>query len=392
MVQTVSAADIKVNDILELRGKPDFQRPGGLTYGVVREKITAPGDARTVDSVVVFEIVPDTLRNRLPTNLRLAPLNNENLRPYGLIGAASWSVVIDPVGVKIDENEYYLSRTGTLRGDDIATIQQHINEMSGDTYLGYGRSGVGPSGFSAANWDKLGGRPVRRSSVDAEIEKETGGAARKQRAPKGLEEPLRLVDLPMAEAVRLTNLDPAIVDGLRRAGIESLRTAWEMTKTPDVLTALFPHRADALGTLSLDDAIAHDFLPEDTKGLVFVREPIGTAKPVTTLNELFALTQNDGEGLNSYTGLASKTAASRRSLIVATAQAWEKYNSETPADLNVVAALKRAWSDFTTDYRDNVRPYLTDKLDGSMKQPDSVPDRYKRDGKLILTFPAIKVR
>lgn len=387
MANLVSATDIKLNDIIALRGKPDFQRPGGFTYGVVREKITALGDPKTVAAVIVFEIVPDTLRARLPSGLRLERLNDKNIAAYGISGAASWSVIIDPIGVDIDEDHYFLSRTGTLRGDDINTLRARIAEI-GESNVNF--SGIGPRGMptqsSLANLPSLPeGTPKRGYVRD-----QTFKPRRLTKAERGgLPNVSLTVDLPLQFAGKVTDLDPRIIDALLKQGITTLRAAKDLASAQDKLDAVAASASHA--DLTIEDAIAQGVLPAHTYGLNFVVDPIHNSGPkLTTLKDIYDRAQNNGEGFNAYIGLASKTAKARASLVTAAMNAWEKLQSAPTDSTHAIARqIQKAWGQATTDYLNNVRPYLNDKDLTKIIAPEKIDAKYMHDGNLIFTFPKI---
>lgn len=380
---------IKENDIVELRGKPDFRAPGGVTYGVVREKVAAPGDPKTIDSVIVFEIVSDKVRNRISgPGVRTEKLNDQNIRAYGLTGAASWHVVIDPVGVKIDEDSYFLSRTGTLRGDDINAIRATINEMGGKDYVDMG--GTGPLVPTRSVLARLPNRdedslprPYNRS--------ETPKPRRLSKAERGgLPNEGITVDLPLEFAGKVTDLDQQIIDALLQQGITTLRAAKDLASAQDKIHAIAAHLTKANPTI--DDAIAQGLIDADIPGLIFVREPINPdSKPITHLKELYDLAQNGGEGFNGYMGLMSPKAKSRLRLIDTAVHAWENYRSVPEKDTThtIARQIQKAWGQASTEYLNHVRPHLDNNDLTKIVTPESIPDKYFNDGKLVFIFPKI---
>lgn len=389
MARTTTADQVRISDILEIVSNGDFRRRGArTTHGVVREIIHDTADRKTVKRLMVFEILPDD--NRLPSGVQYVPLHKDYLRGYGLNEHQTWFVAIDPVGVDIDENRYFVKRQGHLSADDAREIHMKVTEMGGQDDLRL--SGGGPTGYAQTNWNNIVSRGYETGLEERE-RAEPSGKPRKKRGPANVG---IVVDLPLSFAGNVTDLDPRIIEALRAKGVQSLRDAKEMADA-EMMTFLIPaDQPAALADISIDEAIEKGYLEDDTPGLDLVRNPIAKGAPVTTLNELFALAQNGGEGFNVYTGLASKTAKTRAGLIEGTLMAWEFYRTMSPDTQNkntdVSRQIKTAWSQLMTDYQTFVRPHIT-ALDqgGIMTAPEKIPGKYIENGKLIFTFPKIKI-
>jgi hypothetical protein len=393
---TVVATDIKVHDIIRVANSSDFVRQNNFTevHALVRE-IATVSDSKDINRFVVFEIAEDT--DKIRSGTQTSKLDNETVGSYGLDPRKNWVILMDPVEVQVDPNKYYANRTGKLGEPDTDRLLGVIHGMGGDNTIK--RKGDGPQGFRTrtreAELDASGGFRQKFIGTEAEEEAKLARSERARKYRSRLPNEGVAVDLPLNFAGKVTDLDQRIIDKLITKGIDTLREAKELAET-EALTFLIPTTPDALPEITIAKAIEDGYLEADTPGLNFVRDPIVKGKPITTLNELFALTQDNGAGLNIYTGLASKTAKSRGALMQATHEAWEFYRNLSPstheANKDIARQIKSAWSSLMTDYQASVRPHIADlEKGGRMIAPERIPEKYIQDGKLVFTFPKISL-
>jgi hypothetical protein len=390
----VPANLINVHDIIRVPGSGDFISRGlRQVHALVREIVPSPDDASTVGRFVVFEIVENSA---VRSGMQAVRLNNENTGTYGLDPNREWSVIVDPIEVDVNPDKYYATRTGHLKENDEGALIDQIAAMGSQPDARYNT--IGPRGFPTqsreANLASSGGFVQKFIGTPDEEEAAANRAAARQKRKRKLPNEGYVVDLPLDFAGKVTDLDPWIIDALKSKGIESLRLADELAQEPELLTFLVPATANDLPPLTIEAAIDHHYLSAETKGLSYVTNPIGKNKPVTTLNELFALAQNNGEGFNEFVGLASKTAKSRLELIGSTALAWELYKNTAPsteATKNDIAKkIKKAWGGLMNEYLESVRPHITSlEKGGEMIAPEKIPEKFIDNGKLVFTFPKI---
>lgn len=395
---TVVASDIKVHDIIQVANSRDFARPNSFTQvnALVREIATVPG-SRDVSRFVVFEIAEDTDNIRSGTSLVM--LDKDSVGSYGLDPRKNWVVLMDPVEVAVDPNRYYVSRTGTLTEHDTNKLLSQISGMGGDDFIKH--AGDGPQGFRTrtreAELGASGGFRQRFIGTPDEEKIKEERAERRRKYRARLPNEGYVVDLPIDFAGKVADLPQGLIDALKKQGVTSFRQAYELAKTPENFSIDGQQQSRGPSEFTIDDAIKSGYLAEDTRALRLVTEPIDKkSKRVTTLKELFILTQDGGKGFDNYIGLASKTAKSRLALSEAAVKAWEKYQAASSApeksNADLARDIRTAWGQLMTEYSEKVRPHIGKLEDGGpMLAPERIPEKFIRDGKLVFTFPKLSL-